>query len=57
MKILVIGNGAREHAFAWKLSRENGVDGIVCVPGNPGIAEIARCFPADPSKPDMAARR
>jgi len=52
MKILVVGGGAREHAFAWKLSREHGVGPIICAPGNPGIAEIARCFPADPSRPD-----
>jgi len=52
MKILVIGNGAREHAFVWKLSREPGVEPIICAPGNPGIGEIARCVPADPSKPD-----
>ena len=52
MKVLVIGSGAREHAFVWKLSREHGVEQIICAPGNPGIAEIARCFPADPSKPD-----
>jgi phosphoribosylamine---glycine ligase len=52
MKILVVGSGAREHAFAWKLSREHGVGPIICAPGNPGIAEIARCFPADPGKPD-----
>lgn len=51
-KILVIGSGAREHAFAWKLSRESNVGQILCAPGNPGIAEAARCFPADPSKPD-----
>jgi phosphoribosylamine---glycine ligase len=52
MKILVLGSGAREHAFAWKLSREHGVGPILCAPGNPGIAEIARCFPADLGKPD-----
>jgi phosphoribosylamine---glycine ligase len=52
MKILVVGSGAREHAFAWKLSRESGVGPILCAPGNPGISEIARCFPADPGKPD-----
>ena len=52
MKILVVGSGAREHAFAWKLSREHGVGAILCAPGNPGIAEIAQCFPADPGKPD-----
>jgi phosphoribosylamine--glycine ligase len=52
MKILVVGSGAREHAFVWKLSREHGVGPILCAPGNPGIEEIARCFPADPGKPD-----
>lgn len=52
MKILVVGGGAREHAFAWKLSREHGVGPILCAPGNPGISEIARCFPADPGNPD-----
>lgn len=52
MKILIVGGGAREHAFAWKLSREHGVGPIICAPGNPGIAEIARCFPADAREPD-----
>jgi phosphoribosylamine--glycine ligase len=52
MKTLVIGNGAREHAFAWKLSREREAGDILCAPGNPGIAEIARCIPVDPGKPD-----
>src|SRR5688572_5753337 len=51
MKILVIGNGAREHALAWKLSRESGVNGVICAPGNPGIASVARCLPADVSAP------
>ncbi|HEU5257350.1 MAG TPA: phosphoribosylamine--glycine ligase [Vicinamibacterales bacterium] len=52
MKVFVIGSGAREHAFAWKLSNEHGVGSIICAPGNPGIAEIAHCFPADPANPD-----
>jgi phosphoribosylamine--glycine ligase len=51
MKILVIGSGAREHALAWKLSREPDVEGIVCAPGNPGIASDARCLPADVGSP------
>jgi len=51
MKILVIGSGAREHALAWKLSREPEVDAVICAPGNPGIASVARCLPADVSDP------
>ena len=51
MKILVIGGGAREHAMAWKLSRERSVTGVVCAPGNPGIAAVARCVPADVGDP------
>ncbi len=51
MKILVIGSGAREHVLAWKLSREPGVDAVICTPGNPGIAAAARCLPADVSSP------
>ncbi|MFI5386400.1 MAG: phosphoribosylamine--glycine ligase [Fimbriimonadales bacterium] len=40
MKVLVVGSGGREHALAWKLSQEADV---VAAPGNPGIAECARC--------------
>jgi phosphoribosylamine--glycine ligase len=52
VKLLVVGGGAREHAFAWKMSREHAVSEIICAPGNPGIATVARCLPADPGKPD-----
>jgi phosphoribosylamine---glycine ligase len=51
MKILVIGSGAREHALAWKLSHERTVTDLLCVSGNPGIAQIARCLPADQGNP------
>lgn len=51
MKILVIGAGAREHAMAWKLSRERDVTEVLCAPGNPGIAALARCIPADVTRP------
>ena len=51
MKILVIGGGAREHALSWRLSRERDVTRIVCAPGNPGIAALAHCVPADVASP------
>ena len=43
MKILVIGSGGREHALVWKLSRSPRVSSIQCIPGNGGIAQLARC--------------
>ena len=51
MKILVIGSGAREHAMAWKLARERDVTDVLCAPGNPGIAAVARCIHADVTRP------
>lgn len=56
MKILVVGGGAREHALAWKLSRERSVTGVVCAPGNPGIAAVATCVPADVGSPSALLR-
>ncbi len=38
MKILVIGQGGREHALVWKLSRCKGVEKVYCAPGNAGTA-------------------
>ena len=51
MKILVIGNGAREHAIAWKLAAERSVTEVVCTPGNPGIGAVARCVPSSLNDP------
>lgn len=36
MKVLVIGNGGREHAMAWKLSQSNKVNSVFVAPGNGG---------------------
>jgi phosphoribosylamine--glycine ligase len=41
MKILVIGNGGREHAIVWKLKQSTKVEKIFCTLANAGIAEIA----------------
>ena len=51
MRILVIGSGGREHAICWKLKQSPKVEKIFCIPGNPGIAEIADC--ADISQTDF----
>ncbi len=42
MKILLVGNGGREHALADTLSRENTQVELIAAPGNPGIAQLAR---------------
>lgn len=44
MKILVVGNGAREHVICWKLKKSNKVNKIFCAPGNAGISQIAECI-------------
>ena len=44
MKILVIGSGGREHAIAWRLSREG--HQIFSAPGNPGIAQVGTIVPS-----------
>lgn len=48
MKILVIGNGGREHAIAWKLAQSPRKPALYCAPGNAGIASVATCLPIKP---------
>ncbi len=43
MKVLVIGNGGREHALAWKLLQSDKIEQVVCVPGNGGTASMQGC--------------
>ncbi|MBD2092981.1 phosphoribosylamine--glycine ligase [Microcoleus sp. FACHB-1515] len=43
MKVLVVGNGGREHALAWKLLQSDRVQEIFCIPGNGGTASLPRC--------------
>ena len=55
MKALVIGSGGREHALSWVLSRDPKIDELYVAPGNPGIAEIAKCVPINATKIDDLA--
>ncbi|MBF0155310.1 MAG: phosphoribosylamine--glycine ligase [Magnetococcales bacterium] len=43
MRILVIGNGGREHALCWKIAQSPLVTHLFCAPGNAGIAQVATC--------------
>ena len=45
MKVLVVGNGGREHAITWKLRQSPGVGRLYVAPGNAGTARIARNVP------------
>ncbi|MGA7359924.1 MAG: phosphoribosylamine--glycine ligase [Candidatus Sulfotelmatobacter sp.] len=47
MRILVLGNGGREHALVWKLRQSPRVSKLYCAPGNGGIADEAECLPVD----------
>lgn len=38
MKVLVIGQGGREHALCWKLNNSPSVERVYCAPGNAGTA-------------------
>ncbi len=40
MKVLVIGGGGREHAIVHACARQGHT--VLCTPGNPGIAQLAR---------------
>ncbi len=42
MKILIVGNGGREHALAWKCASSPRVSEVLVAPGNAGTATEAR---------------
>jgi len=43
VKVLVVGNGGREHALAWQLLQSPNVDACICIPGNGGTATLKGC--------------
>jgi phosphoribosylamine---glycine ligase len=49
MKILVVGNGGREHALVWKIRQSPLCEALYCAPGNAGMAGIADIVPIETS--------
>ncbi|HMB20244.1 MAG TPA: phosphoribosylamine--glycine ligase [Spirochaetota bacterium] len=49
MKVMVVGQGGREHALCWKLAQSYRVEKIFCTPGNGGTAGTPKCknYPLD----------
>ncbi len=57
MEILVLGSGAREHALAWRLARDEVVRRVRIAPGNAGTAAVAESVAdLDPYDPVAVAR-
>ena len=55
MKVLVIGNGGREHALAWKAAQSPLTEQVFVAPGNPGTAREAKVQNVAISATDIAA--
>ena len=53
-RVLVVGGGGREHALAWRLAGEEGIDEVLVAPGNPGMTDVATVL-SDVSATDPAA--
>jgi len=48
MNILLIGNGGREHALAWKIRQSRLTDALYIAPGNAGTALVGENIPVKP---------
>ena len=47
MNVLIIGDGGRENAIAWSVYASPLLGKLFCMPGNPGIADYAKCIDGD----------
>jgi len=55
MKVLIIGNGGREHALAWKCAQSADVDEVLVAPGNAGTARERKVRNVAVSSDDIEA--
>ncbi len=55
MKVLIIGNGGREHALAWKAGQSNKIEKIFVAPGNAGTALEPKVENIDIGSSDIGA--
>ncbi|WP_461640069.1 phosphoribosylamine--glycine ligase [Labilibaculum euxinus] len=49
MKVLLLGSGGREHAFAWKFVQSEKLEKLYVAPGNAGTAAIAENIDINPN--------
>jgi len=49
MRILLLGGGGREHAFAWKMSQSLLCEQLFIAPGNAGTAQLGTNLPLSPN--------
>ncbi|MDQ7039017.1 MAG: phosphoribosylamine--glycine ligase [Aquificota bacterium] len=56
MKVLIVGNGGREHALVWKIAQSPFVSRIYCTRGNAGINRVAEAVDIDPTDVERLAR-
>ncbi|KGQ63068.1 phosphoribosylamine--glycine ligase [Gallibacterium anatis 7990] len=55
MKVLIIGNGGREHALTWKVAQSPLADKVYVAPGNAGTAKEAKAENVNISATDIPA--
>src|SRR3954471_1384101 len=55
MKVLIVGNGGREHALAWKCAQSPRVSEVLVAPGNGGTATEPRVRNVNVAAEDIPA--